>query len=403
MAKIKLYLDVRKQRPSGDCPVNVSVFWMEDGTKHRGYITTGIYVQPKNWDAAKEQDRRNGANNALLRAYLDRIKEIIKETISSGQKLNLGRIRSALQGSDVGGNDSKRLLPYFRDHADGKRAPRTREIFMATLAKVEAFAGEDAADLVFNDITYRWLQQFERWMERTMPSPNARAIHLRNLRTVMNAAIDDELTSNYPFRKFKIRTEETMKRSLTVEQLRQLRDYPVEEHQRLYRDMFMLMFYLLGINAVDLFEAKPEQVVNGRLEYRRAKTGKLYSVLIQPEAAAIIEKYRGKGWLLSIRDRYGSYVDFLHRMDRELSRIGEVKRVGRGGKKVRTPAFPGLSSYWARHTWATLAANMDVPYETISAALGHSYGSAVTNIYIRYDLKKVDEANRRLIDYTFGK
>ena len=64
--------------------------------------------------------------------------------------------------------------------------------------------------------------------------------------------------------------------------------------------------------------------------------------------------------------------------------------------------FPGLSSYWARHTWATIAASLDIPKETISAALGHEIGSPITSIYIRLDQKKVDEANRMVIDYVNG-
>ena len=120
-------------------------------------------------------------------------------------------------------------------------------------------------------------------MSQTMKI-NAYAIHLRNIRAVFNYAINEEYTTLYPFRKFKIKKEETRKRSLTVEQIRMLRDYPCDDYQKKYRDMFLLMFYLLGINAADLFLAKKTDVVNGRLEYKRAKTGKLYSVKIEPEA-----------------------------------------------------------------------------------------------------------------------
>lgn len=182
------------------------------------------------------------------------------------------------------------------------------------------------------------------------------------------------------------------------EQLATLRDYGCEEHQKRYRDIFMLMFYLIGINAKDLLHAKPSDVYNGRLEYRRAKTGRLYSILIQPEAAEIIRRYKGKGYLLNIMDEYGNYKDFLHRMNDSLRKIGSVERKGRGGKKTVTPLFPELSSYWARHTWATIAASLDIPKETISAALGHEIGSAVTSIYIDFDQKKVDEANRKVLD-----
>ena len=68
----------------------------------------------------------------------------------------------------------------------------------------------------------------------------------------------------------------------------------------------------------------------------------------------------------------------------------------------RTSAFPGLSIYWARHTWATIASELDIPKETIAKALGHG-GSSVTDIYIDFDMRKVDEANRKVIDYVNGK
>ena len=65
-----------------------------------------------------------------------------------------------------------------------------------------------------------------------------------------------------------------------------------------------------------------------------------------------------------------------------------------------TPAFKGLTTYWARHTWATIAAELDIPKETIAAALGHSIGNPVTSIYINFNTHKIDEANRRVLDYV---
>lgn len=54
--------------------------------------------------------------------------------------------------------------------------------------------------------------------------------------------------------------------------------------------------------------------------------------------------------------------------------------------------------HYARHSWATIAASLDIPKETIAAALGHG-GNSVTDIYINFDQKKIDEANRKVIDY----
>lgn len=232
---------------------------------------------------------------------------------------------------------------------------------------------------------------------------NAYAIHIRNIRAVFNYAIDEEITTLYPFRKFKIKKEETRKRSLTIEQIRVLKAYPCEEFEERYRDLFMLSFYLIGINIGDMLLLKEENIVNGRIEYHRQKTGKLYSVKIEPEAQGIIDRYKGRQYLLNVLDEYSNYKDFISRINKALKNIGPFERKGLGGKKVRQPLFPDLSTYWARHSWATLAAELDIPKETISAGLGHEIGSDVTSIYIKFDQKKVDDANRRVIDYVFGK
>ena len=90
-------------------------------------------------------------------------------------------------------------------------------------------------------------------------------------------------------------------------------------------------------------------------------------------------------------------------MNENLQKMGEVK-TGKHGKKERTPMFPDITTYWARHSWATIAASLDIPNETIAAALGHTYGNRITAIYIDFDMKKVDDANRKVIDWVlYGK
>ena len=167
--------------------------------------------------------------------------------------------------------------------------------------------------------------------------------------------------------------------------------------------MFMLIFYLAGINTVDLFDLK--KITNGYIEYRRAKTGRLYEIKVEPEAMEIIERYKGKTYLLDILDRYKDYRNYLHRLNKNLKEIGTVEivpdKVGKMRKKAKTGLFPELSTYWARHTFATIAAGLDIPKETIAATLGHG-GNDVTDIYIKFDQKKIDKCIRQVIDAVNG-
>lgn len=71
-------------------------------------------------------------------------------------------------------------------------------------------------------------------------------------------------------------------------------------------------------------------------------------------------------------------------------------------EKTIVPVIPNLTTYFARHTWATLAYEIGIPLDTISQALGHSFGNRTTLIYVKNDQAKVDAANRKVIDYLFS-
>ena len=292
------------------------------------------------------------------------------------------------------------FVKHYEQFMESKTNRGTRGVYKHTLDRIRAF-DKNVDNKMFEDIDLKWLTDFEAFCAKTA-CKNARNIHLRNIRAVFNNAIDYEITTAYPFRRFKIRPEATRKRSMAVEELRRLFDYPVEDYAEIYRDMFRLIFMLVGINSVDLHGLK-SITRDGRIEYKRAKTGRLYSIKVEPEAMESINKYRGKNGLLCIADRWSDSRNFRHQCNKALQKIGQVERKGRGGKKTITAEFEGVTTYWARHTWATIAASLDIPKDTIAAALGHG-GDTVTDIYIDFDQKKVDAANRRVLDWVlYGK
>ena len=135
---------------------------------------------------------------------------------------------------------------------------------------------------------------------------------------------------------------------------------------------------------------------NGRIQYKRAKTKALYDIKVESEAKQLIEKYAtddGDNHLLSFVHLYKDYNGFKRGVSYSLKKMEDDKGI----------INSELTTYYARHTWATLAASLDIPKETISAALGHEIGSSTTSIYINFDQKKVDEANRKIIDFLLGK
>lgn len=293
------------------------------------------------------------------------------------------------------------FVKHYIKFMESKKAEGTKEVYRNTLNRMRLFDAQ-VDTKTFEQIDLNWLKAFEEFCSKTS-NRNTCSIHLRNIRAVFNSAIDYELTAAYPFRRYKIRGEATPKRAMTVEELRKLFSYPVESYAEVYRDMFKLIFFLIGINTVDLHRLK--EVEKGRITYKRAKTGRMYSIKVEPEAMEIIDKYRGKTGLLCIADRWSDHRNFRRQLNKAIQRVGIVERKGRGGKKYITSAFPNETSYSARHSWATIAYELGISKDIIGQALGHADNDhSTTNIYIREDEKFVDEANRRVMDWVlYGK
>lgn len=406
--KTRPYHDTRHTRRAADRPATVKIAVNHQGSS--GYISTGISVLPSQWDDGVVVKHPNAvALNIKIRDKWNAVDAALEGLRKEGRLkgLTASAMARLVEETLEAGSETKKdlFMPRLRAYIDRLTKKGTIVTYRQTERKVAAFCAErrtDAEDLRFADINQEWLGQFDKWMARTAPNANARNIHLRNVRAVFNDALADGATEAlYPFRKFKIVPEATPDRSLTVEEMRTIFAFEGPNWQQYYVDMFKLSFLLCGINIVDL--AKIRRTEKGRVEFTRTKTGVPVSVGVQPEAAALIDKHRGDGYLVSISNRVRNYKDFLHRMNDALQKIGTAYNP-HTKKREGQPLFPELTSYWARYAWATIAAELDVPERTIGAALGHSSGT-VTSIYTRTDMrKKVDAANREVIDLVlYGK
>lgn len=379
---VRLYLDKRRVVSDNLAPVKIAL--CRKGKV--AYINTQVRVKPSQWDAKAGKVIRHPFKTALtdsLHSKLMQVDGFLAQLSGQGRLADktIVQIKDEIEDCMDGTDGRCKFMEYFHSFCEKKQG-RTKEIYEATLKRLGEY-GHGVENALLEEITPLWLQDFDTYLSVQSPSRNARNIHLRNIRAVFNDAIKNDITSHYPFKHFLIKGEQTAKRSLSLEQLQQI--FSIRDSKIQYEiDMFKLMFLLIGINLTDLFNL---ETLNGdRIEYVRAKTHKCYSIKVEPEAMEIINRHKGNGRLLDIVDRHASLKAFKTDLDRKLKRV-----------------FPKLSSYWARHSWATIAADLDIPIETIAHALGHSYGSEVTNIYIRFNEKKVDEANRRVIDYVLNK
>lgn len=294
----------------------------------------------------------------------------------------------------------KNILYYIDEYIKAKTKDSTKQVFLTTKARIEKFD----AHATFDTVDRSWLERYQAHELTKGRLINGIAIDLRNIRTIFNWAIDNDITDRYPFRKFKIKNERRQHLYLNAKELKEFRDIQVEPFMEKYRDIFMLGFYLIGINISDLLELPVNCIKRGRIQYRRNKTSRLYDIKVEPEAMAIIKKYKGTKHLLSVLDDGTKESSFRRRLNDYIKRIGPTTMVKnkRGAliKKEIIPLHPDIVWYTARRSWATIAAELDIPKEIIGKALGHSeWDSTTTDLYISFDYKKVDEANRKVLDY----
>ena len=234
--------------------------------------------------------------------------------------------------------------------------------------------------------------------------------YLTDIRTVFNAAIeeyndedrDEVKIKHYPFRKFKLkRAPESTKRALTVDQVRAVIRVPETalklKRAIMARDVFLLSFYLAGINLADLYSMENSCYTEGRISYYRQKTRDrrrdkaFISIKLMPEVLPLFEKYRDKAGI-KVFSFYKMYSS-SHIFDSNINKGLKVVAKSCGIEK--------LTCYHARFSYATIARNdCDISKDDISQALNHvDKGLKTTEIYLKKDWSKIDNAIRKVIDH----
>lgn len=400
MANTRLYLDTRTLDKNGLATLRLVL-------SHNGTSTSqslGIRLKPEQWNGSEVIERSDKMTLNLIAQKKKADADLfLFKMEAEGQRFprtakELMTMINAVLYPETKGVKKALFVDVFEQETE-KKSGTTKACYNQSLKKMLAYDPKVSL-MTFDDLSLDWFEGFVAYLDETMSWNGARN-YLRNIRATFRYAIKRKLTSNYPFTEIDMSAAPTKKIALSLEQVRQIRTMPLAPWQEEYRDMFLLMIYLIGINPVDLFSVKPEQIINGRLEYIRTKTKnsskEQLSIKIEPEAWAIINKYRGVNYLLSPRDRYSDYKDYMHHMNDALKTFGLEYRKGQSclGKAV----FPNLTTGSARHTWTTLGFEVCYSVDLVGQGLGHRDSQhRITMVYIKPDQRKVDEVNRAVID-----
>jgi hypothetical protein len=302
------------------------------------------------------------------------------------------------KGRDGSAHTINTVVNGLVDFFGSENVPVT-EIRANMLVKYEAFLRSEREIIRLN--------QFQREVTRTMPglSDNGLHNHMRDLRILFNAIrnfYNDEdlgltIIKHYPFKKYKlIRPTENKKPKLTVKQLIAIRDFEAQPGSRmeLARDLFMVSFYLCGMNAVDLYKLPEDAHTLKRVDYNRSKTSSrrrdnaFISIKIPDVALPLYVKYAGK-----LRLRYVSHNALDTALSKGMQAMGKEL-------KINDPEF-----YDARHAFGDWARNIcRFSKDDVALALNHKdQTNSVTDYYVSKNWKIIDEVQAAVIRLLTGK
>lgn len=414
MANLYFFVDKRSTRSDGSMSLKIAL----SHNRKVVYHSLGIYVNQDNWDIEQgclTPKAKYRLQNAQIASTMSRFEVLLagiacKNLASMSAREVLNQLEEG-SGQREPLSQTKRalVLNVYEDYISLCRKDGTANLFRASLKNLQEYE-PDMDILRFEDISVMWLRKYQNWLEERGMSTNGANVYLRNLRTVFNFALKNQLTdARYPFRDIDMSTTEPDKQLIPYDKFLEWATMPMpDDYRNFYRDLFMLSFYLCGIRPVDLLHMKKDQVEEGRLIYYPQKlNGKTrLSVKIVPEAWAIIRKYEGQEYLINVMESRTDYKAFLKHWNEGVRAIGEDvlgQKKGRCGQTYtcvqHKSVVPYITVYYARTCWATYAYNvLDIPMDTISQALGHKNGLKVTNFYVKRDDTRVDKANRNLID-----
>ncbi len=448
MAKVKLVINLSKTLQSGEYMVYVQLSHRAETIR----VATDIATNKDFWIkdqglilGGKKGDPLAPTKNPRLNQIKNDCELKIMRFPERVEKMTVKQLKSFLMMDEEDEGKDTDFFHYCQKRItelESQGREKTAKLLKVTRNKILNYCGTRELDM--SEINGRWLEKFSSWClttpieskkknidekpgkkkkkvdsqgkdaEKEEPkfmTQNGVASYLRYLRAVLNSAIEDDLITNYPFRKFKVKTEVSRNRNLSVEVIRSIRDYaPQTPRQLIARDVFMLQMYLHGINLKDLFYLKPEKRINDRLQFNRAKTGRFYNIKIEKEAGELIEAYTGKTYLLWFADNCSnerktkvkahSRQNHFQYADQESfgKMINESLQEIHDALKLNLP-IP-LTDYAVRHSFASICRTIGISKDDISLMLGHSNPEMkVTGIYINEDFERADKANRKLIDY----
>jgi integrase len=395
MATLNLTLDTRRARKDGTYPL---VFRVRVEDKFCD-IGTDFKIFKEQFDLKTNSLVNDIESNILLDQlkthYLKRLRTYTAENLGCNDLKSMKAFLINKQLSEY------TIIEFWNKQIESMMA--SGRYGGAKIYKTSLSVISQAIDLnvSFSKLKYQSILELESKLFKRGVSVNGISVYMRTFRAICNKAIHFDIVGFewYPFRKYKVRKEKTTPRVITITEMKRYFHLDLKPSDPLYKSWLIgkLIFMLRGINIKDLLLISHNNIKSGRIIYKRAKTGKLYSVEILPEMQETMNLFKSNNTLLGVLSdaelkNTDKLVDVIVQkrkvINAHLKKLGELIN-----------SKESLSTYVFRYSYANISKQLGYSKDLIAEALGHEYGNSVTGIYLeQFDNEIVDEMNRRVID-----
>lgn len=379
---VSVFLDTRTVNKKGTYPVKIKVYFQGKPK----YYPTGICMSTKEEleEVLESKSKKNIEIQDIIHKEFNRISKNINILVERGT-FSFSNLNNML-GKNIGGTLNEMISAKIKE-LENEEKFGTSAFYKGTLSLLKRYIKHDVP---IKEVTVEWLNGLEKFILKTANQTTV-AMNMRNIRATMNIAkqVGVIRESDYPFGrgKYQIKESSGKKKALNKKQLKAIAEYSDGSMTtEFYRDLWLFIYFCNGLNVADLISLKFSDIQNGEISFIRKKTKdrtrdvkRIYAA-ITPEMYSIINKWGNdpkKSIYIFPFLKPGDSAWEHEKKKKNLTKLIN-KRMKMIGEKLN---LGKITTYVARHTYATVLRNEGVPISIISPMLGHSSVST-TEIYL---------------------
>ncbi len=383
MATIKL-----KFRPSSVPEAEGTLYYQVIHKRKVKYISTEHHIYADEWDEKAEtivvaaESERKGTLT-MMQCKIDKAFKQLRSILDRTERCHKDYTVEDLCKAFIKEQTYKTVFVFLHEQATKKEQMKrlgTARTYGNAYRRFKAF--REDVDLSFDELTPDMIECYEAWLIDRRLKQNSIRCYLRTLNTLLCKAVAEGLLSNRNlFSRVRLSYVKTTKRAISEKELKVIANLELPKHSTmaLARDIFMFSFYMRGMPFVDIAYLRKTDLKNGMWTYCRRKTNQCLMVEWEKAQQKILDRYAHQTengpYLLPIINKedgteYLQYQRMQTNINRALKKIGEMA-------ELKMP----LTTYVARHTWASVARDMNIPISIISEGMGHN-SIKTTQVYL---------------------